>query len=659
MLYYWSRQVIGAKPAPGSWDNTMIKRFKFLVLVTIVLLTLSFSLPGHIAAQGNISKWLRYNTTLNLQENSGITIEEVHEVALPSGTTEFWRVIPTDKLEGINNIQVQVTQSAAGGYRTVTQADTGAEYTFQVIPEGDAHSIIIHIPPNNAPSTTFVIRYFVVGAVRIYETGDRLDWQPYGTSAIAPIDSSTITYNLPPGFNRDQLTQESRGVPTEKFIPQDNRVEFKANNVPAGGELEVSLLFPHGVIQGNVPAWQQEADTFDFWTPVLQWGGVLLGLLFLVIAPLAVYGWWYFRLRVTPDTTREIPRYAKSPPGRLSPAAAGVLVDGKSQPRHIMATLLDLAAHGALHVYPDEAFEMDFDEPEDKDAPQPSYYLYGVDMSLAGRPYEETLYAKIFGYQGARKRLLADMYQTLYMAVPEMKSQIDFEVTKFGFFSEGRDAIRRQYLAFGVAAIIFLIILSVIALALFYRFTPLVLCPFSGLIIGAIAFIVSGFFAPRHTKKGATAYARWQAFYRYLKDMDSKQAAKDKVRFSRLLPYAVAFGIEKEFVQKFVAAGVVVPKWWSIPVQKGPDTKHEDAHAWVSQQSAPPGKTPAQRQPKARTASVIRRLGDEGQEVAGRKLKDIQDEFMAFIAAGLEVFGKAPALAEEDAVDFEIIGGSN
>jgi hypothetical protein len=337
---------------------------------------------------------------------------------------------------------------------------------------------------------------------------------------------------------------------------------------------------------------------------------------------------------------------------------AGVLLDGKTKPRHMMATFLDLAAHSALHVYPDEAFDDIEAGTTGEGAPDASYYLYGVDMSLAARPYEETIYAKIFGYQGARKRLLSDMRQTLYMSVPEIKNQIDFEITKAGYFAEGRDATRRKYLAFGVAAIIFLVILAVIALALFFRFTFLVLCPFSALMIGAIAFIVSGFFAPRFTKKGATAHARWQAFYRYLKDINTQQAAKDKVRFARLLPYAVAFGIEKEFVAKFVTAGTPVPKWWSIPAQKRPDTGHEDAHAWVSEGNMSGG-GPPERQQKPRTASVIRRLGDEAQTASGTQLQDIAGLFEKFINQGLDVFGKAPALENEDEVDFEIIGGSN
>jgi uncharacterized membrane protein len=68
---------------------------------------------------------------------------------------------------------------------------------------------------------------------------------------------------------------------------------------------------------------------------------------------------------------------------------------------------------------------------------------------------------------------------------------------------------------------------------------------------------------PRRTVKGSGEKAKWMAFYRYLKEMGEfrDQAAGAEI-FERFLPYAIAFGVEKEWTSRFTALGVVAPVWY-------------------------------------------------------------------------------------------------
>ncbi len=628
-----------------------------LVGVLCLFIILVFN-AGNVGAQEGVNKYLRYDATLTVQQNSGITVEEIHQAALVNGATVYRAVIPTDKLETISNIQV-LEVNPDGGQRGYVQADTQEPFTFQVLNGEDTQTIILHFPPNSVASTTFVLRYFVTGGVRFYDTGDKLDWRPFGTSAPANIDSSTTTINLPDGFSQEQLTQSSSGVSTEKFTPEANRAIFKATSVSSGDDLEISLGFPHGVIQGTPPSWQQTQDMLDQWTPILVWGSVILALLILLLGPLAVYGWWYMSIRVAPDPAKvkKVPKYVKTPPTKLSPAAAGVLLSGKSEPRHIMATLLDLAARGALNVYPEAEEDNESFMPEEaSDKKEPTFNLYGVDQEKAVRSYEATLYAKIFGYQSARTRNLADVRQTVYMGIPEMKGQIDAEIAKAGYLSDNADTLKRQYAAFGGAAILFSIVLALFSALIFSQFTYLVVCPCLSFVVVDTVFIFAGFAAPKRTKKGATVAAGWEAFERYLKELDTKEAAKTRPRFARLLPYATAFGLEKEFIQKYTKAKTPVPKWWSIPAKKLPNVGHEDAHAWVSAGDMSAGAQQPQAE-QAKPKGGIRRLGDfEDNAGQGNLLKDIQPEFMAFLNASRDVFSKSPPIDDEEEFDFEALG---
>ena len=624
----------------------MFKQTRWGALLLILLL-IGY---GQVTAQEGVVKWLRYEVNIAIQQNSGVTVEEIQEVALASGMTTFKRVIPTEKLENIQVTEV-LELHPNRGQRTYQAADTGAEYTFQVIPEKNQQTIQLYFPPNNVPTTKFVLKYFVVGAISFYDTGDQIEWKPFGDKAPAPIDSSITVVKLPTEFADQQVIRDSSGVETNDFFSEGNQVKFVANNIAANEPLKISVTFPHGVIEGSPPRWQQEVDTFAFWTPTLGWGSVILGLLFLVFGPLAVYGWWYMRIRVSPGHAGKIPKYIKTPPTDLSPAVAGTLLDGKVNPRHIMATLLDMAQRGILNIDSNTRDEGSF-LPDEKVEEEENFNLYGIAQDKATRPYEANLYGKIFGYAGAKKRQLLDIRQTLFMSIPELKNQIELEIAQGGYFSEGRDAIRRQYAAFGGAGIMMSVVLGLLVAVILGRFTYLVVCPFLGIIVGAVALIVAGYSAPIRTETGARQAIRWEAFKRYLKDMGVKEAAKYRHRFAQLIPYAVTFGLEKEFVEKFAAANAPTPKWWGKPEERRPDVSHGQAHAWVS--STDMIQQPAASQPKPQEKSAIRRLSQPAEKATpGTLLKHILPTFQAFLNTGHEIFSKAPPIDEEEGVDFE------
>jgi hypothetical protein len=301
--------------------------------------------------------------------------------------------------------------------------------------------------------------------------------------------------------------------------------------------------------------------------------------------------------------------------------------------------------------------------PDDEEETEPIFDLYGVDQSKAARPYEESLYGKIFGYTGAKKRQLSGIRETVFMSVPELRNQIEFEVAKAEYFTDNISNIRRRYLAFGGAGLLMSLILAILAAVLLSRYTYLGSCIFMGFGVGAVAFMVIGFVLPRKTQTGANEAVRWQAFRRYLKDMNVKHAAKIRPRFTRLLPYAVAFGLEKEFVARFAEANASIPKWWGKPQEKMPDIGHDQAHSWVSSsylESSPP----AAEKSKGKKG-VIRRLGESGTaetaqvEPSGNLLREIEPMFLAFLKTGNEMFAKAPPLEETpteidlEAVDIE------
>src|SRR3954471_3776255 len=73
-------------------------------------------------------------------------------------------------------------------------------------------------------------------------------------------------------------------------------------------------------------------------------------IVFLPLAMTAVMAaLWYFHGR-SPELSSIAPRY--EPPHALSPMEAGVLVDGRLDPREVVAGIVDLAIRGYLSVEP-------------------------------------------------------------------------------------------------------------------------------------------------------------------------------------------------------------------------------------------------------------------------------------------------------------------
>ncbi|CAN0488716.1 unnamed protein product, partial [Phaeothamnion confervicola] len=84
----------------------------------------------------------------------------------------------------------------------------------------------------------------------------------------------------------------------------------------------------------------------------------------------------------------------------------------------------------------------------------------------------------------------------------------------------------------------------------------------AGIVVSLILMRVSRSM-PRKTPNGAEAAAKWRAFRTYLKDIRQYEKVDEaKALFERYLPYAVAFGLERDWVRTFAAVGTPTPSWF-------------------------------------------------------------------------------------------------
>jgi hypothetical protein len=91
-------------------------------------------------------------------------------------------------------------------------------------------------------------------------------------------------------------------------------------------------------------------------------------------------------------------------------------------------------------------------------------------------------------------------------------------------------------------------------------------CLAIGLGLGSLSMLIVSRFMPAKSVKGAEAAAKWNAFRDYLKQLE-KLEEMDNVGeiFEQYLPYAIAFGMNQSFVNKFSRVTDTPAPGWYIP----------------------------------------------------------------------------------------------
>lgn len=222
-----------------------------------------------------------------------------------------------------------------------------------------------------AATATYVISYDVRGALRTFPDYDEFYWDVTG-STMGPIESATVTVDVPGGVmdGRGGLTcfagPPRSSVPCDTIAVDGDGARFVATDVASGELVTVGVKLSPGAVADPGPLLSERADAVERRLTQVAQGAGLVGA-----AAVPVAGWLYYRRRGRDE------RYAGLPPGtfpaRGQRAAvtrhdpdlpipvsfappdlplmhAGYLLEGRSEVRHLTATLVGLAVHGAVRL---------------------------------------------------------------------------------------------------------------------------------------------------------------------------------------------------------------------------------------------------------------------------------------------------------------------
>ncbi|MFN8373530.1 MAG: DUF2207 domain-containing protein [Anaerolineae bacterium] len=540
----------------------MPKRFYVIVVVLLLLLNVSA-----VAAQDRTVVWERWDTHIDKIDttNNQFNVTETFELTFTGQFQVGIRDIPIQYVEDIRNVQVyedgelldRGCSERAGTYCVTTSNDyVSVEYYFT--------------RPISNRTETFSIEYTVIGAMRIYDTGDLLGWNVVPADHFGfEVRSSTITVDMPDGYTPREGTDpiETYGTPAEISVLGSTITASTTQSLGTSGEFQIGIQYPHDP-NARVPGWQAAYDQQQAYDegvkPFVDLGLLGLSLLIALGGPLLIYLQWYSRGR--DPKIGIVPEYLSEPPSTIRPAVVGTLVDERADLRDVLSTIIDLAHRGYL------VMEESHQEGFLGIGSSSKFTFKRSDKSTSDLlPFEANLMSRLFP-GGAMERTLDSLQNTFYQYIPMLQNDLYSQLVTEGFFTISPNVTRNTWM--GVGGLI-LAIPIVITFLLLYSETAvpaaavlaLIALGFTGIVALAVANVM-----PAKTRKGAEEAAKWKAFYRYMDNLEKYTSVEEAAaRFEEYLPYAVAFGLNNEWMRRFSRLdNMPVPVWYYPTYMGGP-----------------------------------------------------------------------------------------
>jgi uncharacterized protein (TIGR04222 family) len=257
-------------------------------------------------------------------------------------------------------------------------------------------------------------------------------------------------------------------------------------------------------------------------------------------------------------------KYTNEPPSDLAPGLVGALIDEKVDVKEVIATIVDLARRGYLEI-------TDTKESGLLRKPESLFTRTKSFDDLKG--FEKKVAESLFDHKHPDQVTTTQLRNHFYTHVNPIVEMIYAEAVKARLFSDNPSKVRTRWFGYG-----FLVAVVLGGLTAIMGFTGV---PGWGwfLIGTVVSVIIVWAFAPhmpQRTAKGAQEQRKWQAFRNYLEDLTRFQEMESaQETFEKYLPYAIAFGVEKQWVRRFEGLSVPPPVWYHpvfipIPTGRGP-----------------------------------------------------------------------------------------
>lgn len=392
---------------------------------------------------------------------------------------------------------------------------------------GDADKLITGIH-------TYIISYKVSGALTYYSDHNELYWNVNGNEWTVPSRYITSEVMFPASIKMEEIKTIcftgalGSNVSDCKYLFDNNGQNIISTTriLYPGEGLTFVVSFPK-----NIVAVLEPKEFVSFWESwigkLISWLFGLLALTWYVLLPFYIIYRW-IRYGRDPKGTVGVTSAWFDPPktqdGKrfLTPGEVGTLGDETVDMKDISASIVDLARRGYLTI--DERKKGDYYLIKNKD----------VDGSLL--TFEKTILTKFFG----SKNEIRIKDEKLATEVEQIKNEMYEQVVEDKLFDKNPQTTRTIYY-----------VIAGIAL-------------FTGNFFLAIVSFIFGRVMPRKTIFGTESKNVAFSLKNFLTSQERQLTfqADKQMMFERLLPFAVAFGVEKIWAKRFESLNIKQPNWY-------------------------------------------------------------------------------------------------
>ncbi len=428
--------------------------------------------------------------------------------------------------------------------------EQGAPLKHESSRERHYRNIRIWIPGAVDATKTFVLKYRVRNGLKFFDDHDELYWNVTGDEWDVPIERASARIRLP---------ADATGVRAQAFTGAYGAKEHAATVEITGPTIDMVMTRQLGFREGLTAVVGWDKGLVDEPTGLDEARNFLIGNWPLGIPSLVfavMFHRWYRHGR---DPRLRPITVVYEPPDRLTPAEVGTLADDSPDIQDITATLVDLAVRGHLRI-------------EESKAPQlfglwnsTEYTFQRTTPPKDGAPlsaHERLLLAAIFTDGSMQSVPLSSLENKFYRSLPGIRDAIFDALLARKYYAHRPDKVKQNYLIGGVI-FGFILTFALAALADRWGLAPLTIFG-TGILSGVI---VAGFgrIMPARTPTGARALEGVLGFEEFLSRVEAdrfERVVKTPALFEKLLPFAMALGVEKNWARAFESIVTTAPAWY-------------------------------------------------------------------------------------------------
>ncbi len=541
-----------------------IKKY-FAIFVVAFLVVSPFVPIKNAFASYHYKEWrdsivLNKDGTINVREDLTLYFGS-HD----GGQAYHWfkRQIELNKIQSISDVKVY---EDVNGTLIPYREGNSAAGTFSAYREGGSYYIKLNYEAKNAIKH-FIIKYRILGAaelgtVSFYKNDTSFDFIAIPPGNEVTIDKAVVDVHLPEGASKNQIKAWGSGLPFGSGnikIASGNEVVLTGSDVTPGRFMEFNVVFPRGIVEKPADvavypgsATERAKKAADQAARKAKLNGLknLVGLLIFILIVVWIFLTWFKKGKdiILP----EYAEYLREPPSDLPPAVVGALLKQGATIKEIIATLLDLADREYIKI-----------EEMDRTFGRKNYVYKLINKDFSKLKYfEKQLLDSIFA--GIDSIQLSELKNEFSTYLPAIYKSINKELVKNDFYEGGSPVkVKGKYFGIGFAMIFagFFFLAGTSYFKLAFIAWPVLL---GGIVVALFANAM-----PRKSMKGAKERMKWLAFKRYLEDLVKyKKAGEAKELFSKYLPFAVVFGINKSWIRAFSKVDAPAPIWY-VPYYGG------------------------------------------------------------------------------------------